>query len=387
MVSLDDPGAYVGAVLNGAWRLRRVIGQGGLALVFEAAPVVGDAPLSASPGLLTAPQPVAIKILRTEFRDEPSVVERFLAEATVGERIRHPGVARVREAARAEDGTPYLVMDLLAGAPLTTRMNQGPLPPSQAVAIALGLLEILAAAHDAGVVHRDLKPDNVFVVSGPEARPEVKLLDFGLARVMDEAGGMGRKTKTGTVLGTPGYMSPEQIQDAKATDPRTDLWSTGVLLYEMLTGQRAFHADTELARVTAILTTEPARLEAIAPQYAHWSDFFDRALAKAPSARFQSAREMALALDAASRGGFRSVAPPASRSSESAVSVPQSSPAFGGVPTALSAPLPSGVDVRERPADVQVVAAARRVPPALLVAVVAAALVIGVIVGVLAVSR
>ncbi len=394
MVSLDDPNAYVGAVLRGAWRIRRPIGQGGLALVYEAVPVVGEAPLSGSPGVLTAPAPVAVKILRREFHDEPAVIERFLSEAKVGERIRHANVARVHEAARAEDGTPFLVLDLLPGAPLTTRMNQGPLPPSQAVAIAAGLLEVLAAAHDAGVVHRDLKPDNVFVVSGPDAQPEVKLLDFGLARVMDEAGGMGRKTKTGMVLGTPGYMSPEQIHDAKSADLRTDLWSTGVLLYEMLTGQRAFHADTEMGRVTAILTTEPRRLDVVAPQYAHWSDFFDRALAKDLSARFQTAREMSSALSAAARGGYRSVAPPPASVASGAVPSSAAPPSaasggpFGGVPTAMSAPLPAGVEVRERLADVQVVAPARRVgTPALIAVLVAVALVLGVVIGVLVVGQ
>ncbi len=123
----------------------------------------------------------------------------------------------------------------------------------------------------------------------------VKVLDFGIARVVDAAGGLGRKTRTGMVLGTPGYMSPEQIKNSQDVDHRSDLWAVGVLFYEMLTGVPAFQAENDFAKVTAALFSEPAPIQQVAPQYAHWAGFFQRAIAREPAARFQTAQEMAQA--------------------------------------------------------------------------------------------
>ena len=364
MADLEDPAALVGAVLNRKWRLTRVIGQGGLALVFEAS--------------AEGTGPAAVKLLRREFCDEPPIVERFLAEATAGERVSHPGVARVFEAARAEDGTPYLVMELLSGMPLASRMNQGPMPVAEVVTAATGVLDAIAEAHRAGVVHRDLKPDNVFVSSGDDGSHVVKVLDFGLARVMDEAGGMGRKTKTGMVLGTPGYMGPEQIHNAKEADPRCDLWSIGVIIYEMLTGRPAFTAETEMARVTAVLTTDPTPIEQAAPQFAHWASFFKKALARDVRERFQSADEMKSAMLAASRGES-----PAATAADAAPAAPAPAAPFGGVPTAVSASMPEGYSHSEAPPNVEVVSPARRSIPLMFgIALLVLALVVGVAIGV-----
>ncbi len=131
----------------------------------------------------------------------------------------------------------------------------------------------------------------------------VKVLDFGIAKVMDVAGGMGHKTRTGVLLGTPGYMSPEQIKNSKGVDPRTDLWSVGIILYEMLTARQPFPADNEFARLTAVLTEEVVPIEKVAPQLAGWSGFFKRALAKEPGQRFQTADEMAQAVSAMAHSG------------------------------------------------------------------------------------
>ncbi len=286
----DDPQALVGAVLGQRWRLVRHIGSGGLGLVFEAESLGGEGPR-------------AVKLLRREFCEEPAIVDRFLTEALAGARIDHPGVTKVYEAARAEDGTPYLVIELLVGQALSTRMNRGRVPVEQAAPIAHDILDALAAAHAAGVVHRDLKPDNVFLARDASGSVRVKLLDFGLSRVMDAAGGMARKTRTGMLLGTPGYMSPEQVRNTKDADERSDLWSVGIIFYEMLTATLAFQAENEFARITKVLTDDPAPIEQVAPQYAHWAPFFQRALAREPGERFQTATEMAAALMAVAREG------------------------------------------------------------------------------------
>jgi serine/threonine-protein kinase len=170
---------------------------------------------------------------------------------------------------------------------------------AHAVPILQGMLAGLEAAHAQGVVHRDLKPGNVFLAREPQGLFAVKLLDFGIAKVMDVAGGMGNKTKTGMLLGTPAYMSPEQIKSAKDVDARADLWSAGVMFYEMLTGRTAFPAPTEYARLSAVLQYDPEPVETIDPELAILGPFLARALQKDPEARFQTAREMSLSLHAA----------------------------------------------------------------------------------------
>jgi serine/threonine-protein kinase len=161
-----------------------------------------------------------------------------------------------------------------------------------AVPILRGLLSALAEAHRQGLVHRDIKPDNIFLVRNPAGPPIVKVLDFGIAKVMDSAGGMMSKTRTGMLLGTPAYMSPEQIRNAKMVDARTDLWSAGVILYELLTGREAFVAPTEMAKLTAILTGAPVPIDQGRPHLAAWRHFFATALSREPEQRFASAIEM-----------------------------------------------------------------------------------------------
>lgn len=288
MVALGDPQELVGAVLNRTWKLVRVIGQGGLGLVYEATHL-------ATAGAW------AIKLLQHEFVEEETTVARFLSEAEAAARLTHPGIVRVFEAQRAEDGTPYLVMELLQGQSLHALMNAGRVEPARAIGICRQLLEALDAVHHVGVIHRDVKPENVFLISDAELGERVKLLDLGLARVMDAAGGMSRKTKTGMMLGTPGYMSPEQIKNVKESDLRSDLWAVGVILYELLSGRQAFGAPTEFARMTAAMTEPVTPLSALAPELGDWDGFFARALAKQPIERFQSALEMLAALNEASR--------------------------------------------------------------------------------------
>jgi serine/threonine-protein kinase len=167
---------------------------------------------------------------------------------------------------------------------------------AQAVPILQGILAGLAAAHAQGIVHRDLKPDNVFLTRSTDGTFVVKVLDFGIAKVMDAAGGMGSRTRTGMLLGTPAYMSPEQIKNARDVDQRADLWSAGVMFYEMLTGRVAFPAPTEYARLAAVLASEPEPLERIDASLAVLAPFLAIALRKNREERFPSALEMARAL-------------------------------------------------------------------------------------------
>ena len=276
-----------GAILQDKYRLFRLIGTGGMGDVYEAAPVLGAGRH-------------AIKILRPEFLEDPGIVARFLEEGRTCERLIHPSIVRVVETACAEDGSPYLVMEYLDGVPLSAYTRRGGrVPLAQAATIVQGLLAGLGAAHAQGVVHRDLKPDNVILAREAGGHFQPKILDFGIAKVMDAAGGMGQKTATGMLLGTPAYMSPEQIRNAKAVDHRTDLFSAGVLLYEMLTGRVAFPAPTEYARLAAVLNDTPTPLVQIDPALARIAPVVERAMSKDRDARFGSALEMARALGAA----------------------------------------------------------------------------------------
>jgi serine/threonine-protein kinase len=279
--------SLAGVVLSRKWRLGQKLGDGGMGEVYSADPVDGGAP-------------VAIKTLRAEFLAEPQVLSRFLDEARTCLRLVHPNIVRILECGAAEDGAPFLVMELLDGVPLGAyTQNGGRFPIAQAVPILQGILAGLAAAHSHGIVHRDLKPENVFLTRATNGTFVVKVLDFGIARVMDEAGGMGSRTRTGMLLGTPAYMSPEQVKDSRDVDQRADLWSAGVMFYEMLSGRVAFPAPTAYARLAAVVSTDPEPLETIDPALEPLSGFVTRALKKNRDERFASALEMARALAAA----------------------------------------------------------------------------------------
>jgi serine/threonine-protein kinase len=241
--------------------------------------------------------PCAVKLLGHDYANDDELKRRFLIEGETGKRLTHPNIVRVLDVASAEDGTPYIVMDLLEGVPLSAYTRSGGrVPLMQAASILRGVLLGLSAAHAMGVVHRDLKPENVFLAREANGTFEAKLLDFGIAKVMDGAGGMGSKTRTGVLLGTPAYMSPEQIRNAKDVDARSDLWSVGVMFYEMLTGRVAFPAPTEYARLAEVLRTTPQAIELVDPLLVRASAFVQKAMQKDRDQRFQSASEMAHAL-------------------------------------------------------------------------------------------
>lgn len=273
-----------GAILSGRVQLVRRIGTGGMGVVYEATTVGRGAR-------------VAVKLLRPEFIGDRNVHDRFLDEAKVCLGLNHPTVVNFLDVGTAEDGTPYLVMEYLDGVPLSAyTAHSARTPMKHAVPIMVGVLQGLAYAHSAGVVHRDLKPENVFLARDAAGKFLPKILDFGVAKVLDAAGGIGKKTATGMLLGTPAYMSPEQVQNAREVDPRSDLFSIGTILYEMLSGKVAFDAPTEFERMSAVLSYEPPELASLDPSLSPISPIVARAMKKDRAARFQTATEMANAL-------------------------------------------------------------------------------------------
>ncbi|MCL2723301.1 MAG: protein kinase [Polyangiaceae bacterium] len=276
----------VGAILAKKYRLVRLVGAGGMGAVYE----------SQSP---EDGRRVAVKVLAQDYLEDPDVKARFVDEGQVCQRLVHPNIVRVFDVGTAEDGSPFIVMELLEGVPLSVYTRAGVrVPVPQAVSIMQGILAGLGAAHAQGIVHRDLKPENVYLARGSTGTFAAKLLDFGIAKVMDVAGNMGH-TKTGVLLGTPAYMSPEQIRNAKDVDARSDLWSAGVMFYEMLTGRFAFPAPNEYARLAAVLHNTPVPIEKVESQLAWLSAFVSLSMQRERSRRFQTAPEMARALTGA----------------------------------------------------------------------------------------
>jgi Tol biopolymer transport system component len=245
---------------------------------------------------------VAIKVLPTSAAADADRLRRFEQEACAAAALNHPNILTVHEIG-VSDGTPYVVSELLEGKTLRALIEQGALSIGTALEHAIQMLSGLAAAHERGIVHRDLKPENLFVTSDGR----VKILDFGLAKLLQPAdlpqavGASTRLAETtpGMVLGTMGYMSPEQVRGG-ATDQRSDLFSFGTILHEMLSGQRPFPGDSAADVMSAILHAEPSKLSALTDGRVSppLERMIDRCLAKEPARRFQSARDLAFALEA-----------------------------------------------------------------------------------------
>ena len=273
----------VGTLLADRYRVDKLLGEGGMGQVFLAEHV-------------HMKKAVAIKVLHRELTLQPEIVARFEREAVAAARIEHPNVAAATDFGRLPDGAFYLVLEFVEGQSLTELLaEQGRLPAERALAIARQIGDALSAAHAAGVVHRDLKPDNVMLVSRAEHADFVKVLDFGIAKVQGEDGTeQPALTKAGTVFGTPEYMAPEQAQGA-VSDARTDLYTLGMMLYEMLSGATAFKDDQLVVVLTRQMTAEPPPLpDDVDPRV---SRMVMKLLNKRPEERFQSAEELNACID------------------------------------------------------------------------------------------
>ena len=275
----------------GAYRIEAPLGAGGMGEVYRARDTRLD-------------RDVAVKVLPAHLAEAPEALARFEREAKAVAALSHPGILAIHDFGR-EGGTSFAVMELLEGETLRERLREGPLPLRKAVEYAGQIAHGLAAAHARGIVHRDLKPENLFVT----ADGRVKILDFGLARQDAAKAGasdthsptLERATDPGSVLGTVGYMSPEQVRGHTA-DARSDIFSMGAVLYEMLSGRRAFQRETAAETMTAVLREEPAGLGdgSSANLPAGLARLVSRCLEKNPEERFQSARDLAFALEGAS---------------------------------------------------------------------------------------
>jgi eukaryotic-like serine/threonine-protein kinase len=234
-----------GRVIDGKYRLVRKLGEGGMGAVYAGEHT-------------RITRTVAVKMLTSKMSGNEVVAQRFIQEAQAASSIGHPNIIEIFDFGEEPDGTHYMVMELLEGESLADRIRRrGRLPPGQAVAFAIQLLEGLQAAHEKGIVHRDLKPDNLFLVPTESGGERLKILDFGISKVTAEID--GNLTRTGAVMGTPFYMSPEQARGAKEIDHRTDIWAAGVILYQMLSGTQPYHGQSYNEIISKIL------MEAVPP--------------------------------------------------------------------------------------------------------------------------
>jgi serine/threonine-protein kinase len=272
----------IGKVLNGKWHLDALLGVGGMAAVYAATHRNGNR--------------VAVKVLHDHCAADESLRSRFQREGYVANKIHHAGAVRVLDDDQTEDGTVFLVMDLLEGETLQARFKRtGPFTPCEAGRIIHPLLDVLAAAHDKGIVHRDIKLDNVFLTSGGE----VRVLDFGIARLVERSHECEQdRTRTGCTVGTPAFMAPEQaLGRSSEIDAQTDLWAVGATLFKLVTG-RCVHEATTVNELLVQAATRPAPpLRSIldtAPADLAW--IVDRALAFDKAKRWARAEDMQEAL-------------------------------------------------------------------------------------------
>ncbi len=285
-----EGGAREGALIAGRFRVEAVLGAGGMATVYRARD-------------LATSRVVALKLLRAEAANDPEAVKRLRREGEVLTSLRHPSIVSI-ETFGAVDGQLFLAMELLEGETLGERMRRGRIEPGDLVPIVAGSVAGLEAAHDRGVIHRDLKPDNIFLCSGsaPE-QAQIKLLDFGISKVY----GSDRLTQTGEILGTPRYMAPEQLSAERDLDAGVDVYALGVILYEAIAGNPPFLGTTASDLIVSILHGKVAPLRSFRPDVPpDVEEVVMRAMARSRGARFASASDLGSAFaDAAGAGDGR----------------------------------------------------------------------------------
>jgi serine/threonine-protein kinase len=258
------------------WSLDRLLDVGGMAAVYVATHRNGNR--------------VAVKVMHKQYAEMPEAKERFLREGYVANRVGHENAVTVLDDDQLDDGTPFIVMELLEGQPLETRLRErGTLPAAEALYVADQVLDVLAAAHTNGIIHRDIKPPNLFLTRAGA----VKVLDFGLARVLEGSDSMSM-TRTGTVIGTASYMSPEQARGKRELiDHRTDIFAVGAVIFRALTGRNVHTAETPMDRLLAAMTDHaPPLRDLVAKCPEDLAQLVDKALAFQKNDRWPNARAM-----------------------------------------------------------------------------------------------
>ena len=277
----DDVGVEIGSTLLGKYRIEAVLGRGGMGIVARATHLHLD-------------EQVAIKFLRRDAASDPEAAQRFLREAQAAVKLKSEHVARVIDVGTLDGQVPYLVMEYLQGSDLDQMLEQsGTVSPELAVDFIMQACEALSEAHSLGIIHRDIKPSNVFVTWRSDGSVLVKVLDFGISKVQTALTEMSL-TQTQSVLGTPAYMSPEQMRSARNVDARTDIWSLGTVLYELVQGHRPFEAQSFSEMCVKVAVDEPMPMTM--PMPPGLSDVIMKCLAKAPGERFANVGELAQAL-------------------------------------------------------------------------------------------
>jgi serine/threonine-protein kinase len=273
--------ALVSGTRVGRYEVRALLGAGGMGEVYRAFDP-------------TLHRDVALKVLPQHLALDPERVQRFTFEATAAGRLSHPHILTVYDAG-VRDGVPFIVSELLTGETLRTRLERGPMPPQEASEVTVAIAQALAAAHASGIVHRDLKPENVFLTT----ERGVKVLDFGLAKLLDTAAdphGTDTRsllTQAGVALGTVGYMAPEQVR-GESVDQRVDVFALGALIYEMLSGRRAFAGPSSVDTLHAILHDDPPAVDVASdPMALRLLRTAQRCLRKKPNERYQSVQDLA----------------------------------------------------------------------------------------------
>jgi len=334
-----------GSVLAGKYRVEGVLGRGGMGVVVAAEH-------------LELRVPVALKFLGERYASRSDVVERFLREARAAAQLRSEHACRVSDVARLETGVPYIVMERLVGRDLSRVLREdGPLEVAMLASYIVQACDAIGEAHAAGIIHRDLKPGNLFVTQRRDGSALIKVLDFGVAKLQSEQD--HAITSNRAVIGSPNYMAPEQLRSARSADPRSDIWSLGVILHQLVSGRPPFEGET-VADLAIKVATEP--LPPLAGVPAEYAAIVARCLEKPPDRRFQSVAELAAALAPLAAAAPRFASQP--------------------VPT-ITADLTAPTETTLRGAASAMTVRAARPPRRPLVIVMAAAIVIGVGAGVM----
>jgi serine/threonine-protein kinase len=280
-----------GELLAGKYRLGARLGAGGMGVVYEAINTWTD-------------RRVAVKLLQPRYSSDAETIDRFRREAKSAGRISHPSIVEVLDLGiDPSDGSLYMVQEFLTGKTLREHSRErAPLSVAEAAAIMAPIMDGLAVAHEAGVIHRDVKPENIILAVEHGGQMVPKLIDFGISKIT--ASDVAAMLETGRVLGTPLYMSPEQLRADADIDARTDVWAVGVVLFELLAGRRPFEAPTHAEAAVQILTTDAPPLRALVPEVpAAVANVVARALARDREARTPTMRALHDAFAAATRAG------------------------------------------------------------------------------------
>ena len=283
-----------GMMIRNKYEILEKIGSGGMATVYRARHTVFN-------------EPRAIKVVSSRLMEDENFLKRFRNEAVVTRKLQHPNAVRVEDMDTMEDGRPFIVMELVEGRSLRAVIEEdGPLEPARALEITRQAASALAAAHNLGIVHRDIKPDNIVLVTR-DGKDTVKVLDFGIAKLRD-AEGSGEtagytKTQTGVLIGTPQYISPEQAsgKPGDQIDGRSDIYSLGIVLFQMLTGRLPFESDTPMGVVMQHMQTPPPLPQSVRPELKignSTTQLILKCLEKDPARRFQVAQELVASLPA-----------------------------------------------------------------------------------------